>query len=271
MGIGESAALPQTLSWMVALSAIFLLGINLLVFGLNRYNQKKYAEYTEMLLLLQKESDATKYYEMLLAQYDNQGILIHDIKKHLQSIDLLNRQHEHGRISAYIEQLLLSSDLKEAARLCDHAFLNAILCRYKKQCLSLHISFLTDIRSGTVDFMADSDITSLFGNLLDNAVEACEGIPEAFIELTVQKREKTPFVVITMVNSCRKNPFSDHPAFQSQKLISAKSDKRKHGFGMKSIRKVISKYHGDMQMYYKDDALTFHSIVTLKQNVNAHI
>ena len=262
--IGESTPLPHTLDWIIVLSALLLLGISLLVFGLNQYNQKKYAEYTETLLLLQKEADTTKYYEMLLSQHDNQSILIHDIKKHLQSIDLLNDQHDHEKISAYIKQLLLSSDLKETVRLCDHALLNAILCRYKTKCLSLQISFLADIRSGAADFMADNDITSLFCNLLDNAVEACTNIPEAFIEMTARKREHTPFVVITIVNSCRRNPFSEGDALKNRMPFTNKPDKRKHGFGIKSIRKVVSKYHGDIQMYYKDDAPAFHTIITLK-------
>ncbi|MCI8614331.1 MAG: ATP-binding protein, partial [Lachnospiraceae bacterium] len=36
-------------------------------------------------------------------------------------------------------------------------------------------------------------------------------------------------------------------------------------FGLKSIRKVVSKYHGNLQMYYNDDTLTFHTIIALKQ------
>ncbi len=134
----------------------------------------------------------------------------------------------------------------------------------QKQCLSLHISFLTDIRSGTVDFMADNDITSLFCNLLDNAVEACRGIPEALIEMTVQKKENTPFVVITMVNSCRSDPFSR--SSRGGLIPTSKSDGQRHGFGLKSIRKTVGKYHGDMQMYYHNETATFHSIITLKKN-----
>ncbi len=263
VNIGENTALSNKSDWMITLSSIFLLGISLLVFVLNQYIQNKHSEYTETLLLLQKESDSAQYYKMLLSQYDNQSILIHDIKKHLQSIDLLNDQHDHEKISAYIKQLLLSSDLKDAAKLCDNALLNAILGRYKKQCLSLHISFLTDIRSGTVDFMADNDITSLFCNLLDNAVEACRGIPEAFIEMTVQKREHTPFTVITMVNSCRNDPFSRHVRAGLGLMPASKSDGQRHGFGLKSIRKTVGKYHGDMQMYYHNETATFHSIITL--------
>ena len=54
--------------------------VNLLVFGINQYNQKKSQEYTDMQLLLQKESDSVEYYEMMLSQNENQSILIHDIK-----------------------------------------------------------------------------------------------------------------------------------------------------------------------------------------------
>lgn len=70
-----------------------------------------------------------------------------------------------------------------------------------------------------------------------------------------------PFVVITIINSSRKNPFSD----SSEMLPTNKTDKRRHGFGIKSIRKTVSKYRGNIQMYYNDDTLTFHSIITLKQ------
>lgn len=263
--IGENTSLPRTSDRMITLSAILLLCINLLVFGLNLYNQKKHSEYTETLLLLQKESDTAKYYEMLLSQYDNQSILIHDIKKHLQSIDLLNDQHDYEKISSYIKQLLLSSDLRDAAKLCDHALLNAILGRYKKQCLSLHISFLTDIRSGVLQFMAENDITSLFCNLLDNAVEACESFPDAFIEVTAYKNENTPYVVITVTNSCRSDPFASLPSNRRRHKLTGKPDAVRHGFGLKSIRKTISKYDGDMEMYYEQETLTFHSVILLTQ------
>ena len=214
-----------------------------------------------MQLLLQQESDYAEYYEMLRLQNENQRILIHDIKKHLQSVAMLNEQREHDKIDAYIRQLILSSDLKEVARLCDHELLNSILCRYMQQCIQVHITFHTDIRSGTMDFIADNDLTSLFCNLLDNAIEAAGIVPDSFIEINTGKREKTPFVVITVINSCRTNPFLS----KGKQLCTEKSDKGRHGFGLKSIRKTVKKYHGNMQMYYNDDTFTFHTIITLKQ------
>lgn len=140
--------------------------------------------------------------------------------------------------------------------------LNAILSRYQRQCDNKHITFYADIRSRIMDFIADADLTSLFCNLLDNAVEAAENIPDSFIEISTCKREKAPFVVITVVNSSRKNPFAQ----PGGKLTTTKPNKHKHGLGIKSIQKIVLKYHGDIQMYYNQESLTFHTVITLKQS-----
>lgn len=105
-----------------------------------------------MQLLLQKETDFTEYYKMLLSQSENQAILIHDIKKHLQSIASLNEQNAPDKVNAYINELLLSSDFKESARICDNELLNAIMARYRRQCTEQGISFTADIRSGVLHF-----------------------------------------------------------------------------------------------------------------------
>lgn len=265
--IGETISSPSFSDWMVSISSFLLLASNLLVFGISQYNQKKNWEFTQMQLLLQRESTFADYYEMLREQNENQSILIHDIKKHLQSINLLNEKKEHEKVSAYIRQLMLSSDLKESAKLCDHEMLNLILCRYVKQFAGKHIAFQADIRKGTTDFITDHDLTSLFCNLLDNALEAASHVPDSFVELNAAKKEKTPFVVITMINSCRKNPFNG----QDKSLSTKKPHAKRHGFGIKSIRKAVDNYQGGLQMYYDEDTLTFHTIITLKTKPPVYI
>lgn len=259
--IGEISTFVPPVDFMVTICAIFLLLINLLVFGINQYNQKRSQEYTNMQLMLQKESDSAEYYEMLLSQTENQSILIHDIKKHLQSIRLLNEKNESAKIDAYIQQLMDSSDLKETAKICDNEMLNAILCRYQRQCNNKNISFHADIRRDSVRNIYHHDMTALFCNLLDNAVEATENIPDSFIELTVQKKENSPFILIILINSCRSAPVYD----QDELPISNKADKNRHGFGIKSIKKVVKQYNGNLQMYYDNDSATFHTIITLSR------
>ena len=172
-----------------------------------------------------------------------------------------DKQKKKKKTPAYIQSLMNGSDLKETSRICDDAMLNAILGRYQRQCKEKGIDFHADIRSNAFVHLHQNDLTSLFCNLLDNAVEAAEHIPDSFIELTAQKKEPLPFVVLVLINSCRIMPKCDPDGYP----ISNKPDKTRHGFGIKSIRKVVKQYQGDMQMYYDTDSATFHTIITLKQ------
>lgn len=253
--------LPHIFGWMVTTSTIILLIINLLIFWIYNYNLKKSYEFIELQLQLQKEYDTVEYYKQLLKHDENQKIMIHDIRKHLQSIAILNEQGEQEKITAYINRLINSSDLRKTTRFCDNELLNAILCSYMRNCSEQNIEFRTDIRKNCVDFLADNDLTSLFCNLLDNAVESACKIPDSYIEFSAVCKENASVTLITMINSCRRNPYS----LQSSSLISSKHNKKHHGFGMKSIQRIISKYNGDIQTYYDDNSKTFHTIIMIRK------
>ena len=153
-----------------------------------------------------------------------------------------------------------SSDLKETSKVCDNEMLNAILCRYQRQCNEKHIVFHTDIRSDTVQNIYQHDLTSLFCNLLDNAVESADNIPDSFIELTVEKKENSPFIIIILINSCRSTLCMIRMDFLYP-IKQIRADMLRN----KSIKKVVKQYHGNLQMYYDNDSGTFHTIITLKQ------
>lgn len=255
----ERLLLPSYLSYMILISAFLLLIINIITWFIYTYTQRKNREFTTLQLQLQRELDAAAYYQMLLKQDESQQILIHDIKKHLQSLSILNEQGQQDKIHAYIQQIINSSDLQVAARLCDNEMLNAILGRYSRRCMEEQIDFHADIRSGVVDFIKDEDMTSLFCNLLDNALEAATNYPHSYIELSVHNRPNTPLTIISMINSCRINPFD-----KNGQLHSRKADPLRHGFGMKSVERMVAKYNGEMTMYYKDEDYTFHTIIMLR-------
>lgn len=246
--------------WLVAVSSILLLLMNILLFCIYANSQKRNQAFTEMQLLLQKEHDFSEYYKILLEQTENQRILIHDIKNHLHTISLLNEQKEDQKIDAYIQQLTQSPALRNAVRICDNKLLNMILYQYQNQCSEKNIIIQLDIRKAAIDFMEEYDITSLFCNLLDNAVESAEKMSDSYIDLKIDRQDSTSFTVITLVNSCRISPFSKN----GTQLISQKKDPLRHGYGMKSIGKIVEKYHGAMQTYYDSDNLAFHTIIMLK-------
>jgi len=244
---------------LITINAILILFLNLLIWAIYSHILKKQQEFTSMQLQLQRESDSTSYYKMLLKQNESQNILIHDIKKHLYSISLLNKQNNPQKTDSYIEELIHSSDLQRPLQVCDNDILNAILCQYTLRCQEKSIAFHLDIRSHTIDFLSDNDLTSLFCNLLDNAVEAAAQQVNPYIELSVLKNPDTSITILTMENSCLRNPF---PA-NSKKPVSTKNSPKKHGLGLKSIEKIVQKHHGNMTLYYEEENKTFHTIITL--------
>lgn len=248
------------LDWLISISAILLLLINIFIFWIYSYNQKKQHQFTELQLQLQKENDDANYYRLLFEQDENQKILIHDIKNHFNSILTLLEKEKYDEIRNYITHVSQSTSLKETYHICDNEFLNTILCRYSQLAAEQHTTFKVDIRKNSTLFLTPNDLTSLFCNLLDNALEATVNIPNSFIELSVTEKPDISLSVLTLVNSCLENPFSDSKHI----LVTTKADKQIHGFGTKSISRVTKKYKGHLQNYYDEGTKTFHTVIAFK-------
>lgn len=249
-----------TVDLFIGVSSFLLLISNIVIFATHNYTQEKNQKYVEMQLQLQKEYDLTEYYKLLIEQHENQSILIHDIKKHLNSISLLNQQNETEKIDLYINQIIHSSDLQTSLHISDNDILNAILSRYIQKCRTQRIDFRIDIRKQSMNFLETNDLTALICNLLDNAFEAASLQENSFMELHTSRKANTPFTLLTLTNSCRSDPFSKG----DRKLVSRKKNKLRHGYGIKSITRIVEKYNGDIQMYYDEETNTFHTILTLK-------
>lgn len=250
----------DTIDLFIGVSSFLLLIGNIVIFAVHNYTQEKNLKFVEMQLQLQKEYDLTEYYKLLIEQHENQSILIHDIKKHLNSISLLNRQNETEKIDLYINQIIHSSDLQASLQVSDNDILNAILSRYIQKCRTQGIDFRIDIRKQSMDFLETNDLTALICNLLDNAFESASLQENSYIELHISRKQNTPFTLLTLTNSCRTNPFSEN----GKKLISRKKNNLRHGYGIKSITRIVEKYNGDIQMYYDEEANSFHTVLTLK-------
>ena len=117
-----------------------------------------------------------------------------------------------------------------------------------------------DIRSKCIDFITEDDLSVLFGNLMDNAVESAEKTVTPLIELNVFKKEEAPMTVITMLNSCRHDPFDKNGILR----LTKKPNPQFHGLGMRSIENIVKKYDGHMKIYFDNPTKTFHTIIVLR-------
>lgn len=204
------------------------------------------------LLLLQQEQDKIKtditYYDILEKQNNNLRAYAHDAKKHLSAIQSLNTNPE---IAIFISKM--TERLEEYGKVChsgNHT-LDVVVDKYVTECDINGINFEFDIKNNNLATINVYDIVTILGNLLDNAVEAAVKSKDKKVSIETDFRNN--FSVIIVSNSCDKNPqFSN-----SELPVTTKSSKRLHGFGLKSVRKTIKKYNGDIAFYYDDMSNSF--------------
>lgn len=120
--------------------------------------------------------------------------------------------------------------------------LDTILTEKSLACSGEGIELSVIADGAALSFMAPSDIYSLFGNALDNAIEAVRLVrdPERrSITLTVRRRGQ-------MVAVSVENWFVMTPEFKDGLPLTTKGDTLNHGFGMRSMRGIVERYGGSL-------------------------
>ncbi len=142
--------------------------------------QRTNKNYRAFLLLQHKSPADEEYYTALQEQYDSQRVLIHDIRHHLEVIKEMTEKGDLSAAVQYVGDVEKLPALQKQIRYCTNSILNAIVVRYQEVCRKKGIDFTVDIRHASLDFLESVDMTVLFGNLLENAVEAAEGTANPF-------------------------------------------------------------------------------------------
>jgi sensor histidine kinase regulating citrate/malate metabolism len=134
--------------------------------------------------------------------------------------------------------------------------LNVILQYYQSVCDKAGISLSVDIREDVLSDLSDSDVTVLFGNLLENAYEAAGG--QGFIELRVEVNVRSGMTMIEEKNSY----LADREKDGDGKLRTNK-DKAGHGIGMQSIEKIVRNFDGVYLYDFDNETHIFWSKISL--------
>lgn len=247
---------------LMAISVIALLMVNILVTVVYNHIQKMYNDRLELELIAQKAKMDTENYKILENQYENQRVLIHDIRGHMQVMRGLLESKNYDELENYLLDMERDPALQKIVRLCDNTVLNVILVHHASICKSLGIDVDFDIRQHSVDFISAHDITAIFDNLLTNAEEAAKNTSEKYIKLSAMRQGETG-MLITIINSCDSAPDMD----EDGNIKTKKEDKEHHGVGLKSVRQAVKRYQGVMRMYYNETERRFHCVIRLINSI----
>lgn len=193
---------------------------------------------TELKLLEQQLDMQYQYYAAQEGKYNESVNILHDVNKHLKMIEEIYESDNQTKAKEYakeIEQMLKPLVVHQYT---DNLILN-ILLNDKKHYASLHgIEFDLEIGCIDLEFMEPVEITTVFGNLLDNAMESCE---RATGDRRINMKLDTfnDFVVIQIMNST-------NGMTQWKNGIPISNKKGSHGIGLINVENVIKKYDGNM-------------------------
>ena len=205
-------------------------------------------------ILVKKENDSInqlfhRQYEQYKLAVDNSEALrkeMHDMKHYVAALKNENDPEKRAELLEDMEQAIA---VQESFMNTGNQVLDVILTTKSLQCQKEDIT-LSALIDG--DMLADifvKDLCSLFGNMLDNAIEATRQIESKdnrLINLSVRRRNQ--FIVIECENSCKPNEKQERTAGSHLFPRTTKTDTIHHGYGLKSIAQVAEKYGGGLHV-----------------------
>lgn len=251
--MGEMLQHPE---WIMFLALENLLLLNLVVwffFFQTRKKKENRPDY-EILEML------NQYYEQNMydvkQRYDQIGMIKHDMRNTLLVVENLIKENRLSEAEAFLDGQVERIDAIYRIVRTDNSFVDAILNQKLSEArdrdIEVRCAVLTSFRG-----IENRDLCSLFGNLLDNAIEANEGIAGGrYLELVLEGDGEELEIV------CR-NSTAGGVAVTGNRLPQTKKDRRWHGYGSRIIREIAEKYQGEL--IYRSEERELEATVKLKR------
>lgn len=196
-------------------------------------------EYLHKLLHMQKEN-----YRISAESVELVNRKYHDLKHQIQ---LLRSEIASEDKLRYLDEMEQEIQSYEAQNKTGNKALDTILTAKSIKCQSLGISMTCVADGKELGFMKPTDLSVLFGNAFDNAIEGVERIPDESKRLIHVSVARQKSFLRIRVENC----YEGELRFVDGLPVTGK-DANYHGYGMKSIRSIVEKYDGSMTVKAQD-------------------
>lgn len=241
---------------LMAVSSMGLIIENLLaIFFFTRYSKSE-QEKTELELLSKLSDTEAKRYSEVERLYDCIRFMRHDIKEQLLYAEQLVENGEIEKAKNHIKNI--ESNVEKTYDLIHTG--NRVIDNIIYSNISLHkdIQFVVTGMLNDLSFIDDIKLVSLFGNMIDNAVEYVSKQEDKVIEITFS-------FVSGYQNIACKNPIVSSVIDSNPTLKTTKKEFRSHGYGIKSMKNIVKSIDGMIEFYEKNNYFICHIAIPVKE------
>jgi hypothetical protein len=199
-----------------------------------------------------------KTYQLSQESIDIVNRKYHDLR---HQITLLKAESNTEKSIGYLEQMEQEIRVYEAQNKTGNKVLDAVLTSKSMYCQSNGIELKIMADGKLLSFMDDMDVSALFGNMLDNAIESAgqqKSADHRLVGLYVFGEKN--FLRIRTENYCEQTI-----RFKNGMPVTTKKDKHLHGYGMKSIQKTVEKYGGSAMAGQRDNWFELKILIPLER------
>ena len=215
----------------------------------------KQNEYENLML----KEQARAYEKELLMQQENSDAMKafrHDIKHHLTQMAALNEEGKTEQLDKYIHEFADSLEeivpISFTGNIGVDGVLNFMLQKAKDKGIKVNSRIVIPEELEISVF----DMNIILGNLLENAIEANEGVMEPRIDFLMKYAKESLFLEIS-------NTHANSIVMNKNEMVSSKSNKNMHGYGVRNVKKVLTKYEHTIDFEDTGDVFTVHIMMKL--------
>ncbi len=193
------------------------------------------------------------YYE-LSKNIENTRKSQHDMKHHLRVIRNFLEEKNYDELSEYMDSFEKTIYIETPILYCKNVIIDALFKYYSQICAKNDIRFNVKFETEAETYFPDTDITIIFGNLLENAFEAClsQNVENKFINVKGSCIKGILFLSIS-------NSFGGTVKRINNNFMSSK--RQGEGIGIKSVNSIVDKYNGVIDFEINDVFEVFINII----------
>lgn len=180
-----------------------------------------------------------RYYQEMEQKLEDSRKTVHDMKNHLQAMERLYQTGEAEKGRQYGNDLrqLLNSFRQDYYT--DNRVLNIVINDKAERGKMSGVPVACALNQIDLSFMKEMDITTIFANLLDNAIEAACEAREPWTKLKADNVRD--FIVISVENSTKNSPVLNESRLNSSK-------EGHQGYGLENVKRALEKYNGHLRI-----------------------